>query len=176
MRGQRTLGAVVLVFIVAALAFTQPPAKAPKAPAGQSKPAVHALGTPADEAAVRALAEEYQQAFNASDASKAAAVYAENGVFVDVNGKAWQGRAEIEKDLAGGNPSARPRLTLTVQGVRFIKPDVALMRGSSMVQGGNVPPGGGAGHWAVVAMKAGGQWKIVAAEAAANPPLEGRGR
>ena len=31
-----------------------------------------------------------------------------DGVFVDVGGKVWQGRAEIEKEAAGGeNPSAR---------------------------------------------------------------------
>lgn len=175
MRAQRTLGAFVLVFLMAALASAQPPAKAPAA-AGK-KAAAGKLGSAADEAAVRALAEQYQQAFNANDVKKTADVYAQNAVFVDTSGKAWEGRAEIEKQLAGGdNPSARPRLTLTVQGVRFIKPDVALMRGSSMVEGGDVPPGQGAGHWAVVCMKIGGQWKVVAADTAANPPQSGRGR
>ncbi len=50
------------------------------------------------------------------------------------------------------------------------------MRGSSMVEGGDMPPGAGAGHWAVVCMKVGGQWKVMAANAAANPPPMGRGR
>ena len=90
---------------------------------------------------------------------------------MDDTGKAWEGRAEIEKAIAGdGNASSRPRLTVTVQGVRFIKPDVALMRGSSLAEGAGVPAGEGGGHWAVVCVKIGGQWKVVAEDNAAHPP------
>jgi uncharacterized protein (TIGR02246 family) len=170
--------------VVAALAYAQtaekpkPPASHAKPAAGgaQSKAAAGKLGTPADEAAVRALVEQYQQAFNSSEPVKAAAVYAENAVFVDETGKTWDGKSEIEKGLTGdGSSSNRVRLTLTTDAVRFIKPDVALMRGTSTAEGGNVPPGGGGGHWAVVAMKIAGQWKVVAAQAAVNPPPQGRG-
>lgn len=185
MRPQRTLAAFVVVFVVAALAWAQPPAGAQK-PAGQ-KPAAgqakagagaaKALGTPADEAAIRALVEQYQQAFNAGDAGKAAGIFAENGVFVDAFGKAFEGRSEIEKQVAGGDTQGKPeRLTLTVEAVRFIKPDVALMRGRSTTEGGTVPQGQGDGHWAAVSMKVAGQWKVVAAEAAVHPPMQGRGK
>ena len=180
MRVQRTLAAFVYVFVVATLAFAQTPAHGQEPAGGQatSRPRTGpSLGSPGDEAAVRALVEQYQQGFNANDASKAASVYAEDAVFVDVSGRVWEGRAQLEKELAGdSSAAARPRLNLTVQAVRFIKPDVALVRGTSMIEGGNVPPGEGSGHWAVVAMKIGGQWKVEMAEAAANPPAQGRGR
>lgn len=183
MRGKCMLGAVVLSFVVAAVGHAQTGEK-PKPPAGHAKPQVAGAqskagmhGTPADEAAVRALAEHYQEAFNSTDPAKAADLYAENGVFVDENGKVLEGKSAIAQALAGGaNAPNRIRLSLTVDAVRLIKPDVALMRGNSMVSGGDVPAGAGAGHWAVVAMKVAGQWKVIAAQAAANPPMAGRGR
>jgi uncharacterized protein (TIGR02246 family) len=164
------------------MAWAQPPTEKPR-PSGQTKPPGEAskaaagkkMGTAADEAAVRALAEQYQQAFNSGDPRQAAVLYADNGVFVDVDGTAFEGRAEIERNLAGDGTSKPPRLTLTVDAVRFVKPDVALMRGKSTVESPNVPPGGGGGHWAVVAMKVAGQWKVIAAQAAMNPPPKGRG-
>lgn len=180
MRAQRTLAVVVLLFVVAALSSAQTPEK-PKPSGGQAKPgtpkaAAAKLGTAADEEAVRALPQQYQQAFNSDDPRKAADIFAQNGVFVDETGKIWDGKAEIEKNLTEGNRSSRPRLTLTTDAVRFIRPDVALMRGKSMVEGGDAPPGGGGGHWAVVAMKVAGHRKVVAAEAAVTPPPQGRGR
>jgi uncharacterized protein (TIGR02246 family) len=178
MKTQRALAAIVVVFVVGALAFARPAGQNQPA-GGQTKAGARgqtALGSPADEAAVRALVEQYQRAFNAHDAATAAAVYTDDGVFVDVSGQAYEGRPAIEKEMAGGDPSRQPRLSLTVGAVRFIKPDVALMRGTSIVEGGDAPPGQGAGHWAVVCMKVGGQWKVVAAQAAANPPPMGRGQ
>lgn len=111
MRTQRTLVVVVFVFAAAALALAQAPAKAPAAGA-QSKAAQAKLGTAADETAVRALADQYVTAYNANDVAKAASLYAENAVFVDGTGKAWEGRAQIQEAIEGdGNAASRATLT-----------------------------------------------------------------
>jgi uncharacterized protein (TIGR02246 family) len=182
MNRQRSMYAVVFVVLCATVAWGQPPAKpktrpgeAKGATASQPKAAAGKLGTPADEAAVRALVEQYQQAFNSNDPAKAVDVYAEHAVFVDETGRTLEGKPEIAKALTGGGSAAnRVHLALTVEAVRFIKPDVALMRGRSTATGGDVPAGGGSGHWAVVAMKMAGQWKVVAAQAAVDMPTQGR--
>lgn len=180
MRPHRTVAAFVVALAVAASAWAQPPAgqkpQAPKPSAAQAKAgaaSAKTLGTPADEKAIRALADQYAGGYNAGDAAKATSIFAENAVFVDPSGKAWEGRDQIEKQLAGDGQGTRPRLTLTTHAVRFIKPDVALSRGTSNYEGGNIPPGQGAGHWAAVSMKLGGQWKVVAVDTAANPPERG---
>src|ERR1700731_2997378 len=58
-----------------------------------------AAGEATDEAAIRALELQQQEAWNRHDAKAYAALFTEEGDCVNVVGWLWKGRAEIEKKL-----------------------------------------------------------------------------
>ena len=84
---------------------------------------------PGDEAAVRALADNFGKAFVQKNAERRASLFAENGTFVTPVGDFLQGHAAMVKDFG---PEAEQAVTPTTQAtfsnykIRFIKPDVAV--------------------------------------------------
>jgi uncharacterized protein (TIGR02246 family) len=82
-----------------------------------------------DEAAVRALGDNFAKAFVQKNAEQRASLFAENGTFVTPVGDFLQGRVAMVKDFG---PEAQQAVTPTTQAVfsnykiRFIKPDVAV--------------------------------------------------
>jgi uncharacterized protein (TIGR02246 family) len=82
-----------------------------------------------DEAAVRALGDNFAKAFVQKNAERRASLFAENGTFVTPVGDFLQGRIAMVKDFG---PEAQQAVTPTTQAVfsnyrmRFIKPDVAV--------------------------------------------------
>ena len=82
-----------------------------------------------DEAAVRALGDNFAKAFVQKNAEQRASLFAENGTFVTPVGDFLQGRAAMVKDFG---PEAQQAVTATTQAafsnyrIRFIKPDVAV--------------------------------------------------
>jgi len=84
---------------------------------------------PQDEAAVRALGDNFAKAFVQKNAERRASLFAENGTFVTPVGDFLQGRDAMVKDFG---PEAQQVVTPTTQAVfsnyriRFIKPDVAV--------------------------------------------------
>jgi uncharacterized protein (TIGR02246 family) len=82
-----------------------------------------------DEAAVRALGDNFAKAFVQKNAERRASLFAENGTFVTPVGDFLQGRVAMVKDFG---PEAQQAVTPTTQAVfsnyriRFIKPDVAV--------------------------------------------------
>ena len=130
-----------------------------------------AQGSTADEAALKDLQKQYDAAWNAGDAAKAAALYADDGTFVDEQGMETRGRAAIEKGFAQVmSESKGATFAGTVDTIRFIRPDLALVQGTFNVTGGGMPPEGFKGHYLAVAAKQGGSWKILAVHNAAMPP------
>jgi uncharacterized protein (TIGR02246 family) len=129
-------------------------------------------GSAADEAAIRALAKEHASGWNSGNAAKAAAVYTDNALFVNVRGMATTGREAIEKSLAADLNGELKGSTFaaTVDAIQFIRPDLALATGTTSITGGGTPPEGLKGHYLVVATKQGGAWKAAAVHAAAMPP------
>ena len=83
-----------------------------------------------DEAAVRALGDNFAKAFVQKNAEQRASLFVENGTFVTPVGDFLQGRAAMVKDFG---PEAQQAVTATTQAtfsnyrVRFIKPDIAVV-------------------------------------------------
>jgi len=84
---------------------------------------------PRDEAAVRALGDDFAKAFVQKNAEVRASLFAENGTFVTPTGDFLQGRVAMVKDFG---PEAQQAVTPTTQAtfsnyrIRFIKPNVAV--------------------------------------------------
>ena len=131
-----------------------------------------AQGSAADEAAIRDLQKQYDAAWNAGDAAKAAAMYADDGTFTDEQGMEHSGgRAALEKGFAQVMSEVKgATFAGTTDTVRFIRPDLALMQGKFNITGSGMPPEGFKGHYLAVVAKQGGSWKILTAHMAAMPP------
>jgi uncharacterized protein (TIGR02246 family) len=127
-------------------------------------------GSAADEAAIKDLQKQDDAAWNAGDAAKAAATYADDGTFIDVQGVETRGRAAIEKGFAQVMSETKgATFAGTVDTIRFIRPDLALVQGTINITGGGMPPEGFKGHYLAVVAKQGGSWKILAVHDAAMP-------
>src|SRR5579864_1593739 len=82
-----------------------------------------------DEAAIRALGDNFAKAFVQKNAEQRASLFSENGTFVTPVGDFLQGRVAMVKDFG---PEAQQAVTATTQAafsnyrIRFIKPDIAV--------------------------------------------------
>jgi uncharacterized protein (TIGR02246 family) len=126
----------------------------------------------ADQAAIRKLAEEYAAAWNSGNARQAALLFAQDGSFTEVSGVTHQGRAAIESDMiSDGIGTAKTGTTLSIgmNEVRFLGPNLAVATGTTRFSGGAQP---GGGHYLSVVRKVGGEWKIAAVHTAINPPSQ----
>lgn len=140
--------------------------------APQARPA--GSGRSTDETAIRREIEAFSADWGRHDAKAMAAHYAADGEFMNPVGQLASSRAEIEKMFAGDHgPTGLFRsstLKQTVHRVRFVKPDVAVVRGDWESSGAVGPQGAPMnpspkGHFTLVFVKQGGQWKVVMGEA-----------
>ena len=135
-------------------------------------------GQAQDEAAVRALGDNFAKAFVQKNAEQRASLFAENGTFVTPVGDFLQGRVAMVKDFG---PEAQA-VTATTQAafsnyrVRFIKPDIAVVDALLTVHNVNGPDGTIIPaipiNFFFVAVRHGDQWLIQDGRAhfAAAPP------
>jgi len=85
-------------------------------------------GQAQDEAAVRALGDNFAKAFVQKNPEQRASLFTENGTFVTPQGDFMQGHVAMVKDFG----SEAPAVTATTQAafsnyrIRFVKPDVAV--------------------------------------------------
>jgi uncharacterized protein (TIGR02246 family) len=97
-----------------------------------------------DEAAIRALGDNFAKAFVQKNAEQRASLFAENGTFVTPVGDFLQGRAAMVKDFG---PEAQQAVTPSTQAVfsnyrvRFINPDIAVVDAVLTVRNVNGPDG-----------------------------------
>jgi uncharacterized protein (TIGR02246 family) len=97
-----------------------------------------------DEAAVRALGDNFAKAFVQKNADARASLFAENGTFVTPVGDFLQGRAAMVKDFG---PEAQQAVTPTTQAtfsnfrIRFIRPGVAVAEALLTVRNVSGPDG-----------------------------------
>ncbi len=112
-----------------------------------------------DEAAIAALVASFTKAFNAGDATAAAATYAEDALAVDEQGERTEGRAAIQARLAAtfaANPGST--ISIKVDALRFLGPDTALEEGRTII----TPAGPGGSpeitRFTVVYVKKDGRW------------------
>ncbi len=128
---------------------------------------IRAAGATDDEAAIRALEVQQQEAWNRHDAKAYASLFSEDGDCVNVVGWWWKGRAEIEKKLADAyvyvfNESVFKLGDVTV---RFLEANTAIvhvrwtMTGARTPQGIPVPQ---QGIQTQVVQKQAGKWLIAA--------------
>ena len=97
-----------------------------------------------DEAAVRALGDNFAKAFVQKNAEQRASLFAENGTFVTPLGDFLQGHVAMVKEFG---PQAQQAVTATTQAtfsnyrIRFIKPDLAVADGVLTARNVNGPDG-----------------------------------
>jgi uncharacterized protein (TIGR02246 family) len=101
-------------------------------------------GQAQDEAAVRALGDNFAKAFVQKNAEQRASLFVENGTFVTPVGDFLQGHAAMVKDFG---PEAQQAVNGSTQAafsnyrIRFIKPDVAVADALLTVRNVNGPDG-----------------------------------
>ena len=134
---------------------------------------------PQDEAAVRALGDNFAKAFLQKNAELRASLFAENGTFVTPQGDFLQGRVAMVKDFGpeaqavNGNTQA----AFSNYRIRFIKPDVAVVDALLTLHNVNGPDGTIIPvipvNFFYVAVRHGDQWLIEDGRAhfAPAPPL-----
>ena len=86
-------------------------------------------GQTQDEAAIRALGDNFAKAFVQKNAEQRASLFAENGTFVTPVGDFLQGRVTMVKDFGSEAQAvnANTQAAFSNYRVRFIKPDLAVV-------------------------------------------------
>jgi len=143
--------------------------------------AAAASGT--DEAAIQRLMDDFTAAWGRHDAKALVVDYDADAEFTTPVGQTWRGRAEMEKGFAADHAATglfrSSTIRQTIDRLRFVKPDVAVVHGSWETTGAVGPDGAPLlpspkGRLMLVFVKRDGQWKVVSGEAmqplAGGPP------
>ena len=112
-----------------------------------------------DQQAIADLVAAFAKAFNAGDATAAAATFAEDALVVDEYGMHTEGRAAIRAQLAASF-AANPRSTIEikVESLRFLGPDTALEEGRTTITPAKSGESPEISRFTVVYIKKNGQW------------------
>jgi uncharacterized protein (TIGR02246 family) len=114
----------------------------------------------AELAAIRAESDAFVAAFNKRDATAVAALWTEDGDFIDETGQRFAGREAIEKgyeQFFADHPRARIRIL--IDSLRLLSDSAAIEDGRTIVQ----PPPAGAptiGNYTAVHIKVDGKWRL----------------
>jgi len=126
-----------------------------------------------DEAAIRANAEKYVEAYNRRDSRTMAGMWSPDAVYLEPDSdERFVGREAIAKhfdDVLAGSEDAK--LAVTVDSVDFVSPNVAIEKGSATVTYGSRPPE--ETTYSAVHVKRDGKWyldRVSEVEVAAPPP------
>src|SRR5258708_34617257 len=124
-------------------------------------PNIRAEEPRANQAALIKNAQAFTEAFEKCEAKAVAAFWAEDGDYVDLNGRQLQGRPAIEnafKDFFKENKGSK--LRIDVKSVRFVTPETAIEDGvSSSIAPDGTPPH--PARYSNVHVKKHGQWVVV---------------
>jgi uncharacterized protein (TIGR02246 family) len=96
------------------------------------------LRSPNDEQAIRAVLARFYEGWNTHDADKMVSVYAEDIDHIDVFGEWQKGRETLRTELARlhAGPLRDSHKEYTVEKIRFLKSDVAVIQVSARGTGG----------------------------------------
>lgn len=88
-----------------------------------------------DEAAIRAVEEAYDSAWNAGDLAALLALLTEDVVIINPYGETITGRAEVERSFAAlfSGVAKGSRHSSRIEAVHFITPDVALVDAEAVI-------------------------------------------
>jgi uncharacterized protein (TIGR02246 family) len=135
-------------------------------------PALAVADQAADEAAIRANVEKYVEAYNRRDSKTMASMWSPEAVYMDpTTGEGVVGREEIAKqfdDTFAGSEDAK--LTVTVDSIEFVSPNVAVEKGTAEVGYSEFDPE--ITQYTAVYVKRDGQWLLdrVSEEEVQPPP------
>ena len=95
-------------------------------------------GSPNEEQAIRAVLARFFEGWNTHDADKMVSVYAEDIDHIDVFGEWHKGRKTMRDELARlhAGPLSHSEKQYTVEKIRFLKPDIAVVQVSTRGTGG----------------------------------------
>ncbi|MFL5237730.1 MAG: SgcJ/EcaC family oxidoreductase [Chthoniobacterales bacterium] len=121
----------------------------------------------ADEAAIRKLETQQEEAWNRHDAKAYADLFTNDGDCVNIVGWWWKGRAEIEKKLTDAYAFvfAQSVLKIADVDVRFLNPDLAVVHVRWTMTGARTPQGlptPQQGIQTQLVQKSAGNWRIAA--------------
>ncbi len=148
----------VIVVLAAALAVAQPHTGSPQGSAG----------SPEDQAAIKQLPRQFAAGWNEGNTTKATSIFTNNAIFVGDDGQVRKGRGAIEKDIQAllTGSLKGTSLAVTADGVGFLKPDVAVLYGTTQVESGPARPR--TGHYVMTCVKSGTSWKAVSVGSGLN--------
>lgn len=133
-------------------------AQADKTTSAEAAGQTHQEESSTDLAAIRAGADTFTAAFNQGDAKALAALWTEDGEYVDESGTTYTGRGEIEKvyaDFFAENPGQQ--IKVIVDSLRQLSDCAAIEDGRAMLE--PAPPGTPAiGKYLAVHVKVDGKW------------------
>jgi uncharacterized protein (TIGR02246 family) len=95
--------------------------------------------SPQDEQAIKAQLAIFYEGWNAHDVDKMVSVYADDIDHINTYGEWHKGKAEIREDIAKLHASGRNvQKTYSVEKIRFLKPDIAVIQVRSLSTVGNI--------------------------------------
>jgi uncharacterized protein (TIGR02246 family) len=148
----------VLAFLILLSGTSQSPAQDPQ-PKSAEKQAPADSGQASPEfAAIRAGSEAFVTAFGKADAQTLAALWVEDGEYVDETGRVFAGRdaiREIYAQFFAENPHAQ--IHIQIDSLRQLSPDAVIEDGRAVVALGPAGPASSSGYTAVH-VKKDGQW------------------
>jgi uncharacterized protein (TIGR02246 family) len=109
-----------------------------------------------EEQAIKAVLARFYEGWNTHDADKMVSAYADDIDHINVFGEWHQGKAAIKEDIVNlhAGPGKNSHKDYTIEKMRFIKPDVAVVTVRSVsALGGNIGTyvmTKDTGHWLVV--------------------------
>lgn len=157
------MGMMTAVLALSTVAFAQVGGSGTAGPGTTSKAQL--------EQQVRDQTRKYEQAWNQQDVQGMASQYTNDATMLMLDGTQAQGKQQItqtiRKDFGQGGDLQGSRVSLTVEGVQMIAPDMALIDLRQTITPVRMQPGtGGAApqqlHNVIVAVKQGEVWKIKA--------------
>lgn len=123
-------------------------------------------GRTGDEEAIKKVFADFAAAWEKGDPKAMSMFWAEDGDLINPAGRVAKGRAEVEKLFVEERPTNPPRITFTVNEIRFLKRDVAVYNASfelSGVRGADGKEMTMKGLITCVMAKKNGKWWTVAA-------------
>ncbi|MBI5542643.1 MAG: SgcJ/EcaC family oxidoreductase [Deltaproteobacteria bacterium] len=124
---------------------------------------------------LQARTREYEQAWNNHDIKKMGTFYTTTATYMSTMGQAANGQVEIQKLIQQeqSGPMKNSQVSITLQSVRTITPDIAIMDVEQMLTGVAQPSSGPTlptnVHVTVVAVRRGNNWFVEALRAFPTP-------
>jgi uncharacterized protein (TIGR02246 family) len=135
--------------------------------------------TPDDRTALESIVGHLEAAWNAMDGAAFAAPFAADADFVNIRGEHLRGRSTIADGHAGIFRTIYAGSTnrYTVEGVRLLRPDVALVHVHAQLDAPHGPLAGrNSARFSLILTKEPGGWEIAALHNTLEPPPAARTR